>query len=365
MTSLEALLDEGRRLGVYSHARAVVRLKGQTVFDGGPAAPAARFDLASVTKVMATTALLLRLVRDGALSLDQPLRRWLPRCAADVSLVDLALHRAGLPAWRPFFADVTRSEPFLYDTPRRPEPSLRAAVRARVLERVEGEPPERSVGAAAVYSDLGFILLGAVVEQVCGLPLDSAFDALVAAPLGLDAGFRRVSTAMPDASVVDTGGTRPRAPAPGQEGLWSCPVFPSLPGEVDDDNAWVMDGVAGHAGLFGTAPAVAAFGQAVLDGWLLAPAGFAVDTSTPASTRTIGFDTPSPEGASCGPRLGRAGPLGAIGHLGFTGTSLWIDFDRQLVVALLTNRVVFGRENVQIRAFRPRFHEAVLDTFGL
>ncbi|MDX2008785.1 MAG: serine hydrolase domain-containing protein [Myxococcaceae bacterium] len=365
MTELDALLEEGRQQGVYSHARAVVRLNGQTVFDGGPAPTTARFDLASVTKVMATTALLLRLVRDKAVSLDQPVRRWLPRCAADVSLADLACHRSGLAAWRPFFADVTRTDPGVYELPRRPEPTLRAAIRARVVEQVESEVPERTVGAAAVYSDLGFILLGAVVEQVCGLALDSAFRALVADPLGLDASFRRISTSTIDPSTIDTGGVRPRAPAPGQEGLWTWPAFPSRPGEVDDDNAWVMDGVAGHAGLFGTAPAVAAFGQAVLEGWLLAPERFRLDSATPGSTRTIGFDTPSAEGASCGPRFGRAGPLGAIGHLGFTGTSVWIDFDRQLVVALLTNRVIFGRENLQIRAFRPRFHEAVLDALGL
>jgi CubicO group peptidase (beta-lactamase class C family) len=364
MSGLPALLEEGRQAGVYSHARAVVQRRGETVFDGGPAEAQARFDLASVTKVMATTALLLRLSSEGRVALDARVRRWLPGCAADVSVADLAFHRSGLPAYRPFFADVTREAPALFELPRRMEASTRAAVRARVLERVLGEGQERPVGAAAVYSDLGFMLLGALVEQETGLPLDVAFESLVAKPLGLEASYRRLSTAASDASVVTTGGSRPREPAPGQEHLWSCPTFPSPPGEVDDDNAWVMDGVAGHAGLFGTARAVAAFGQAVLDGWLAMPGGFQVDARTPGSTRTFGFDTPSLEGASCGPRFGRAGPRGAIGHLGFTGTSLWIDLDRQLVVALLTNRVVFGRNNLQIRAFRPRFHEAVLEAFA-
>lgn len=147
--------------------------------------------------------------------------------------------------------------------------------------------------------------------------------------------------------------------------MWTCGRWPSIAGEVDDDNAWVLDGVAGHAGLFGTARAVATFGNAILDGRIPAPTDWKVDSLTPGSTRTFGFDTPSVEGASCGSRLGRGGPRGAIGHLGFTGTSLWIDLDRRLVVVLLSNRVVFGRANVQIRAFRPRFHDAVVTALSL
>ncbi|MCA2978596.1 MAG: beta-lactamase family protein, partial [Myxococcaceae bacterium] len=252
MTDLRALLEEGRRARVFSHARAVVRLRGQTVFDDGPALADARFDLASVTKVMATTACLLRLSDAGRLPLDAPLRRWLPEAAVDASVEDLAFHRAGLPAFRPFFAEVASRHPALFELPRQAAPTLRAAVRAQVLERVCAVPAERGRCTAAVYGDLGFILLGEVLERVTGLPLDEAFAQHVARPLGLQAGFRRLSAASPDERVVTTGGTRPREPAPGQEGLWSCPTWPSLPGEVDDDNAWVMDGVAGHAGLFAT-----------------------------------------------------------------------------------------------------------------
>jgi len=157
---------------------------------------------------------------------------------------------------------------------------------------------------------------------------------------------------------------RPRPPAPGQEGLWEIAAQASAKGEVDDDNAWALDGVSGHAGLFATAADVASFGQAVLEGRVGRSDRFGRD-STPASTRARGFDTPSAAGASCGPRFGRAGPRGAIGHTGFTGTSLWIDLDRALVVALLTNRVALGRANMKIREFRPRFHDAVLDALGL
>jgi CubicO group peptidase (beta-lactamase class C family) len=152
-------------------------------------------------------------------------------------------------------------------------------------------------------------------------------------------------------------------------------VRPSPPGEVDDDNAWAMDGVAGHAGLFGTAGDVAAFGQAVLDDLagaarLAAPALWTRatqrDAETPGSTRALGFDTRLPgdaAGASAAGRLGDRG-AGAVGHLGFTGTSLWIDLERRVVVALCTNRTLAGRAETRIRPFRPRFHDAVVESLG-
>ena len=166
------------------------------------------------------------------------------------------------------------------------------------------------------------------------------------------AAFRRVSDDLPTDDVISTGGTRPREPAPGQEGTWRVGAFPSRLGEVDDDNAWCMNGVAGHAGLFAPAADVATFGHAVLKGVVKAPAPWVTDVKTPGSTRTFGFDTPSKENPSCGARFGNRAP-GAIGHLGFTGTSLWIDFARELVVVLLTNRVIFGRSNVSPRRVSP------------
>jgi CubicO group peptidase (beta-lactamase class C family) len=141
---------------------------------------------------------------------------------------------------------------------------------------------------------------------------------------------------------------------------------------VNDDNAWAMGGAAGHAGVFSTAREVAAFGQAWLDALhrrrsvvpVGAAAALARRDGTPGSTRALGWDTPSEEGSSLGTRLGRTG-RGAIGHLGFTGTSLWIDVEREVVVALLTNRVNPSRENEAIRPFRPRFHDAVAEALGI
>ena len=147
---------------------------------------------------------------------------------------------------------------------------------------------------------------------------------------------------------------------------------PSVPGTVDDDNAWAMNGIAGHAGLFGSAPDVARFGCAVLDAiegrsrWLTGlpwSALVAPDSIVPGSTRAFGFDTPSksPEVSSAG-SLGQLAP-GAIGHLGFTGTSLWVDLHRRYVVALCTNRSLHRRaDTTPIRSFRTRFHDAVAFT---
>lgn len=343
--SLEALLQRGVDEQVYPLARLEVFHRGHHVRSLGNASAECVFDLASVTKVMSTTALVL----DTKLPLE-------PR------ILDLLFHRSGLPAFQPYFERELLDHPELFDGAR---PELRALVRRSVLARVAATPPERAPGLQAVYSDLGFILLGAALEASTGTPLDRLFRERVASPLGLSAGYRRLSEAPPLPPIfAPTGTTRPREPAPGQEGLWTVTERPTGPCEVDDDNAWCLDGVSGHAGLFGTALDVARYGQAILEGRWAPPGGWARDT-TPGSTRAFGFDTPSAEGASCGPRFGRKGPRGAIGHLGFTGTSLWIDLDRELVVAFLTNRVALGRSNIKIRAFRPQVHDAVLDALKL
>lgn len=359
MRGLDALLARGVADGVFPLARAEVFFEGRHVFSGGNAPAHTVFDLASLTKVLVTTALVV----ETKLPLGAPVGRWLGDQVVDATVDDLLFHRSGLPPFRPFFADVMLARPQLFDEscPAVERTQARDAVLAEVLRC----KVDRARVPQAVYSDLGFIMLGAALEVAHHSPLDELFARRVAAPLGLSARFRRLSHPGPlPSALAETGATRPREPAPGQEGLWQVPTRPGKKGEVDDDNAWCLDGVAGHAGLFATAADVATFGQAVLEGQVGKPSDFCRD-ETPGSTRARGFDTPSPEGASCGQRFGRAGPKGAIGHLGFTGTSLWIDLDRALVVALLTNRVALGRANLAIREFRPRFHDAVLDALGL
>ncbi len=353
--SLEALLQRGVDEQVYPLARLEVFHRGNHVLSLGNADPHCVFDLASVTKVMSTTALVL----DAGLPIDAPLTRFLPLAAAKATLGDLLFHRSGLPAFQPYFERELLDHPELFDGA---QPELRAAVRRSVLERVAATPQENPVGAQSVYSDLGFILLGAVLEAATRTPLDRLFSDRIAKPLELEAGYRRISAwpALPTV-FAPTGQTRPREPAPGQEGLWKVSERPTRLCEVDDDNAWCLDGVSGHAGLFGTALDVATFGQAMLERRWAPPLAWGRD-GTPGSTRALGFDTPSAEGASCGQRFGKGG---AIGHLGFTGTSLWVDLQRHLVVAFLTNRVALGRANIRIRAFRPQVHDAVLDALKL
>jgi len=386
-TLLRALLDKGAASGVYTCARAVVLLGGERVFEDGAGGATACtiFDLASVTKVMCTTTVFLSLWSEGKVEPETPVARYLPDSAtgrAGITVSDLLYHRSGLPAFVPFFAPVMQEYRRLFD--RDCPPGLRAAARQAVVEKALATRLAEPRGVRAVYSDVGFLVLGELLSIAAGAPLDVLFAERVAARLGLSARFRRLSTTPavePDvAEIAPTGATRPREPAPGQAGLWApLEPHPSVPGEVDDDNAWAMDGVAGHAGLFGTALDVAAFGQAVLDE--VAGAGRVAphrlweralrrDSETPGTTRALGFDTPppgdAPVGSSAGRHIGQA-PPGAVGHLGFTGVSVWIDLAWQLVVALCTNRTATagGRAETRIGEFRPRFHDAVIEALGL
>jgi CubicO group peptidase (beta-lactamase class C family) len=392
---LQALLDEGVSTGVFPCAAAVVVQDGRRVFAGSAGGAALRtiFDLASLTKIMATTAVFLALWRDRAVEPETPVGRFVPDTPAGragVTVADLLAHRAGLPAFVPLFAPILRAMPELLDPgcPAR----ARASARADAVTRALGVAPTEPPGTRYEYSDVGFVLLDEVLSRVGQRSLEALVVERVARPLGLGMRFHRLSardawapSTESDAgppgclAVAPTGRARPREPAPGQEGLWEpFAPHPSMPGEVDDDNAWVMDGVAGHAGLFGTAADVAAFGQAVLDDLAgagrLAPvdhwrAALQRDTRTPGSTCGLGFHTRvpgDPVGGSSAGRLMGTGSPGAVGHIGFTGTSLWIDLARRLVVALCTNRVAGprGRADVRIREFRPRFHDAVVEVLA-
>src|SRR5215467_14489263 len=377
-SQLQSMLDAGVQRNLFPSAQAVVLHRGARVFEGvaGDAQPATLFDLASLTKVMCTTSAFMSLWNEQKVSLERDLSAFFPKTPvgrAQISLADLLYHRSGLPAFVPFFAPVMGAFPALF-SPSCPA-VIRAHARNEVVEAAKSTHP--SSARIATYSDVGFILLGEALSKASGLALDALYQERVAAKLELSLHFRRLSERKPIVDpIASTGATRPREPAPGQENLWSIESHPSVEGEVDDDNAWAMDGVAGHAGLFGTAGDVATFGQAVLDevrgrARLAAPAlwvrALERDAGTPGSTRAFGFDTcrpgDPPAEASAGRWLGQVAP-GAVGHLGFTGVSLWIDRAREVVVALCTNRTALGRDNTRIRAFRPRFHDAVAAALG-
>jgi len=389
--AIHRALRAGVAAEVFPGGAAAVFHGGQLVHRSAPgvalrvAAPArlvpdAVFDLASLTKVLATTPALAVLVGRGQLGLDDPVVRYWPEFGRAgkkaVTVRHLLAHCSGLPAWRPFFLEVMNDpggEPLFRAPPPEFKARLAACRRGRAMlhAAVCATRRARPPGAAAVYSDLGFVALGRLVELVTGTPLDRFAAKEVFSELGLaslayrplDERARRVP------QLVATGVRRPREPAPGQEELVPAAdpgAAPQVrPGEVDDDNAFAMGGVSGHAGLFGSAGDVAAFGNAVLEelrgACRLAPAGtweaFCARDRTRDSSRALGFDTPSGPAPAAGARMAASR---TIGHTGFTGTSLWIDLERELCVALLTNRVHPTRANVRIAAFRPTFHDAVV-----
>ncbi len=388
---LDAWVSEGAFPGAQAcvvHRGAVVHRSahGRAALDGPAVTLSTLFDVASVTKAVGTTALALVLVGDGTVGLDDPVVRFLPEFGRGgkraVTVRHLLGHASGLPAWKPLFslAQEDATARAIYPGLARADvPRFRAFERARHLVRTATleHALDREPGQACVYSDLGFVALGECLAAAGGASLDRLVDQHVLAPLGLSdtSFFDHASPRGPrlpaGRAFAATGLTRPREPAPGQEGLFSIPPQEpaSRDGEVDDDNAYAMAGVAGHAGLFSTADDVALFGARLLEeeagARRLAPAETLATFLEPrrlaeGPARALGYDLPAAEGSAAGTKLGRAGPKGAFGHLGFTGCSLWVDRDRELSVALLTNRVHPTRANVEpIRLARPAFHDLV------
>ncbi|MGE0043390.1 MAG: serine hydrolase domain-containing protein [Vicinamibacterales bacterium] len=320
-----ATAEVGRSAGpVWTHAAGHL-----AATRGAPRAAADTvFDLASLTKVLATTAIARELAGAGRLDLDAPVASLIPGWSgADrraVTVADLLAHASGLPAHRPYYLTL------------RARPAFEGAICV--------EPLDYAPRSASVYSDLGFMLLGFVLEDAGGAPLDRQFDAWRARTIGED---REVRYGCPDA-------WRPRTAAT-EDDPWRARL---LTGEVHDENAWALGGVAAHAGLFGTA---AATGLAAR--WWLELARrpdplterFLRRSLVPGSSRALGWDTMLPT-SSCGTRLSPA----AIGHTGFTGTSVWIDPEQDLYVVLLTNRVHPTRAGEGIQALRRAFHDAVV-----
>jgi len=231
------------------------------------------------------------------------------------------------------------------------------AAKEFVYQQINRERPEAAAGSRVAYSDLGFILLGALVELVTGTTLDRFCQECIFRPLGMRA------TSFIDLSLVRTRRIEPVTEmiAATERCPWRKRV---LCGEVHDDNAYAMGGVAGHAGLFAAARDVdtllcrlkACWSGA--DDFLPAPIVrqfWTRDTEIPASTWTLGWDTPSPSNSAAGSLFSPS----TIGHLGFTGTSFWMDLERDRHVILLTNRVHPSRENNAIREFRPMIHDAI------
>ena len=325
-----------------------------------PMTPETIFDLASLTKPIATTTAILLLVHDGVLSLDDPVAKVLPsfgeRDKEAVTLRHLLGHSSGLKPWRGFHEPLLQKE-------RRTGETLLGTPEGRewVLDRVIRSALVHETGEAAVYGDLNFIVLGAVVEAVSQRSLDDFCQERIFGPLGMeDTRFLPVPRDTVDADVA----LLRRRIAATEDCPWRRRI---VWGEVHDPNASAMGGVAGHAGLFSTADDVMRFGQTFLDAWHGRSDVLPQDTVRLFSTRqqlpddsdwALGWDTPTAGGSSSGQYFSE----NSVGHLGFTGTSLWIDFEREAIVVLLTNRVhlVAKRSRFELR---PVIHDLVIDAF--
>ena len=333
---------------------------GTLTFDAAaqPARVQTPFDLASLTKVIATTSVVMELVRTGALRLDEPVSAffadWRGADRGGVTVRDLLEHASGLPARLVDPPPATRRE-FEHD-----------------ISTIALEYPPRS---ASIYSDLGFILLAFLAADRGGASLAEQFERITV----------RLKPDTTEAMRVDQGSGSVRLQPdcdiltfnlPPDQRAVAAPTRPMdndarrgrlLVGEVHDNYAAALGGSAGHSGLFGTAPAVGAFARAILRAARGAPdmpvpftpelvAAFTARTTVPGSSRALGWDTMLPT-SSCGTRMS---PL-AFGHVGFTGTSLWIDPPRDRYFVLLTNRACGGGTLDDMRSVRRAFHDALGD----
>ncbi|MGB8029389.1 MAG: serine hydrolase domain-containing protein [Terracidiphilus sp.] len=302
-----------------------------------------RFDVASLTKVVGTTAAAMLLVERGQIDLETPLGVILPEfvvgrvpgdAARQVTLHHLLAHNSGLPGYVELFRRATTPE---------------ALLRACLELPLEAEPGKR-----AEYSDPGFILLGKALEIRMHEPLDSWLRREVFGPLGMDAtGF---CPATVQRSLIP----------PTEQDTWFRHRL--IQGEVQDENAWVLGGVSGHAGLFSNIADLLRFAGAILSAKAAKGSNgnrnlfdatvmnrFTERQPPHGSSRALGWDTPAPNASSAGKYFSSH----SVGHLGFSGCSLWIDLDAAITVVLLTNRTWPDRKNQLIREVRPAFHDSV------
>ncbi|MES1244843.1 MAG: serine hydrolase domain-containing protein [Acidobacteriota bacterium] len=298
--------------------------------DARPVEAGTLYDLASLTKAVATTTMAMILMDERRLDLDRPVHDFLPAFQGpgkeEVTVRHLLTHSSGLEATAPLFREIRG--------------------KAAYVERIAAMDLVYPPGSKSVYSDLGVILLGDVLERAAHRPLDVFVRERVFLPLGMKhTGFR---PPRPLWSRI----------APTEHDPWRGRM---IQGEVHDENAFAMGGVAPHAGLFSTAGDLARFARMLLDGGRPIVSSQTLELFTkkagiPDSDRALGWDTKSAEGSSAGTLFSPD----SFGHTGFTGTSIWIDPERSLFVILLTNRVYPTRENNLIREVRPAVADAVV-----
>ncbi|HYL83473.1 MAG TPA: glycoside hydrolase family 3 N-terminal domain-containing protein [Candidatus Angelobacter sp.] len=337
----------GATLAVGYRGKVAIHAFGKLSYDAKAAGtkPTTMYDIASLTKVVATTTLVAKLAEGDfavPLDLDAKIERYLPEWASGpnpewrhrVTVRHLLTHTSGLPPFKEYW----RTSKSKQDT----------------LDKIFAEPLDYEPGTKEVYSDLGIILMAEIIERLTGRTLDDLAKSFIFSPLGMqDSMYRPPKKLWPQIAPTEIDNNyRHRL----------------IQGEVHDENAFAIGGVSGHAGVFSTAPDLAAFCQMLLNGGVYAHqrilrratvAQFTVPQQLSGGTRTLGWAVPT-EGSLSGHYFSAH----SFGHTGFTGTSIWIDPDRQLFVVLLTNRVHPTRENQKIQQVRRDFHDAVMQALG-
>ncbi len=337
----------GTTLAVGYRGKVSVHAFGKLSYDAKAAAtsPTTMYDIASLTKVVATTTLVAKLAEGDfavPLDLDAKIERYLPEWGSGpnadwrhrVTVRHLLTHTSGLPPFKEYW----RTSKNKQDT----------------LTKIFAEPLDYEPGTKEVYSDLGIILMAEIVQRLTGRTLDDLAKSYLFSPLGMkNTMFLPAKKLWPQIAPTEIDNNlRHRL----------------VQGEVHDENAFAIGGVSGHAGLFSTAPDLAAFCQMLLNGGVYEHqrilrratiAQFTTPQQLSGGTRTLGWAVPTEGGSS-----GHYFSTHSFGHTGFTGTSIWIDPDRQLFVVLLTNRVNPTRENIKIQQVRPALHNAVMQALG-
>lgn len=337
----------GATLAVGYRGRVALHSFGKLSYDANAQETNSRtiYDVASLTKVIATTTMVAKMVEGDfpvPLDLDAPIERFLPEWASGpqpdwrhrVTVRHLLTHTSGLPAFKEYWRTSKRKQ----DT----------------LTKIFAEPLEYEPGTKEIYSDLGIILMAEILERLTGRTLDDLAKTYIFTPLAMnDTMFRPPKKLWAEIAPTEFDGRF-------RERL--------VRGEVHDENAFAMGGVSGHAGLFSTAPDLAAFCQMLLNGGVYAHhrilrratiTQFTAPQQLSNGARTLGWAVPTENSSS-----GHFFSAHSFGHTGYTGTSIWIDPDRQLFVVLLTNRVNPTRENQKIAQVRPALHDAVMQVLG-
>ena len=366
---VESAFQEAVAQGVFPGAVVLVSKDGEIVFEQAfgsrslipektPLKPNTIFDLASLTKPLATTIAIMILVREKKIRLDDQITRFIPMFGvfgkSTATFRQMLNHSSGLPAWKPFHEEIVKME----KAGRINFVASRAA-KSFVYEQIHREKPLSAPGAQGLYSDLGFMILGESVEVVSNAMLERFCQDRIFKPLGLR------STAFVDLTQLRTRRLQPveEMIAPTENCPWRKRI---LCGEVHDDNAYAMGGVAGHAGLFSSARDIHAL-LACLNRCLHGKDNFlpkalleeflAKDEKVPNSTCALGWDTPSPDKSASGTHFSPR----SVGHLGFTGTFIWWDIEKNCHIILLSNRVHPTRKNEKIKDFRPHVHDLIMN----